>query len=73
VRASNTILSARVAGHITAILSGDNTIVKKGGHDLLNRRWRLPHRSGFHAYEDRHPTGDDIMGFASRATFEVSD
>jgi len=30
VRANNTMLGARVAGHITAILPGDNTTVKKG-------------------------------------------
>ncbi len=30
VRANNTMLGARVAGHITAILPGDNTAVKKG-------------------------------------------
>ena len=30
VRANNTILGARVAGHISAILPGDNTLVRKG-------------------------------------------
>jgi membrane fusion protein, multidrug efflux system len=30
VRANNTMLGARVAGHITAILPGDNTLVHKG-------------------------------------------
>jgi membrane fusion protein (multidrug efflux system) len=30
VRANNTMLGARVSGHITAILPGDNTLVKKG-------------------------------------------
>ena len=30
VRANNTMLGARVAGHITAILPGDNSVVKKG-------------------------------------------
>ena len=30
VRANNTMLGARVAGHITAILPGDNAVVKKG-------------------------------------------
>ena len=30
VHANNTMLGARVAGHITAILPGDNTVVKKG-------------------------------------------
>src|SRR5689334_5467117 len=30
VRANNTMLGARVAGHITAITPGDNTVVKKG-------------------------------------------
>ena len=30
VRANNTMLGARVAGHIAAILPGDNTLVKKG-------------------------------------------
>ena len=30
VRANNTMLGARVAGHITAIVPGDNVIVKKG-------------------------------------------
>jgi membrane fusion protein, multidrug efflux system len=30
VRANNTMLGARVAGHISAILPGDNTLVRKG-------------------------------------------
>ncbi|MBR1123863.1 HlyD family secretion protein [Bradyrhizobium lablabi] len=30
VRANNTMLGARVAGHIAAILPGDNTVVRKG-------------------------------------------
>ncbi|MBI5322266.1 HlyD family secretion protein [Bradyrhizobium sp.] len=30
VRANNTMLGARVAGHITAVVPGDNSIVKKG-------------------------------------------
>ena len=30
VRANNTMLGARVAGHITAILPGDNVVVRKG-------------------------------------------
>src|SRR5258708_1547779 len=30
VRANNTMLGARVAGHIAAILPGDNTLVRKG-------------------------------------------
>src|SRR5882757_4756226 len=30
VRANNTMLGARVAGHVTAILPGDNTVVRKG-------------------------------------------
>ena len=30
VRANNTMMGARVAGHITAILPGDNSVVKKG-------------------------------------------
>src|SRR5438552_3423920 len=30
VRANNTMLGARVAGHVTAIMPGDNAIVKKG-------------------------------------------
>ncbi|HKS19663.1 MAG TPA: HlyD family secretion protein [Bradyrhizobium sp.] len=30
VRANNTMLGARVAGHVTAILSGDNVVARKG-------------------------------------------
>lgn len=30
VRANNTMLGARVAGHVTAVVPGDNSIVKKG-------------------------------------------
>jgi len=30
VRANNTVLGARISGHIAAILPGDNTLVKKG-------------------------------------------
>jgi membrane fusion protein (multidrug efflux system) len=30
VRANNTMLGGRVAGHVTAILPGDNTVVRKG-------------------------------------------
>jgi membrane fusion protein, multidrug efflux system len=30
VRANNTMLGARVAGHITAVMPGDNSVVKKG-------------------------------------------
>ena len=35
VRANNTMLGARVAGHIAAILPGDNTLVRKG--DMIFR------------------------------------
>src|SRR5438552_15219934 len=30
VRANNTMLGARVAGHVAAVLPGDNTVVRKG-------------------------------------------
>ena len=53
VRANNTMLGARVAGHIAAILPGDNALVQQGRRHLPDRRRRLQDRGRRRAYQDR--------------------
>ena len=58
VRANNTMLGARVAGHIAAILPGDNVVVRKG--DVVFRIDDGDYRIAVdcRAHEDRDPAGD---------------
>ena len=57
VRANNTMLGARVSGHIAAILPGDNSWSAGGDVDLQDRRRRLSHRGRCRAHQDRDPAG----------------
>ena len=57
VRANNTMLGARVAGHVAAILPARQFDRSHRRRDLQDRRRRLPDRGGRRAHQDRDPAG----------------
>ena len=84
VRANSTTLGARVSGHIAAILPGDNVVVRAG--DVIFRiddgdyriavdaaRTKIATQQATIDRIGRQATALESAGFASRATFEVSE
>ncbi len=72
VRANNTMLGARVAGHVAAIVPGDNVDGPQGRYRLPHRRRRLSHRGGCRAHAKSPPSRPPIDRIGRQITAQES-